>query len=805
MTFLHEIRLALRMLGKNLGLTTLAVLAFTLGLGLVTIMFSIVHGALRKLPFEEADRLLHLERNQLSRNIESMEVTLHDFLDWREQQTSFEGLAAFTMTTVNLAGDGEKPERYFGAAMTANSFGLLGGTAPVLGRDFRAGEDQPGAEPVVILGHHVWQGRFGKDSAILGKTVRLNGEPTTVIGVMPEGFKFPFNQDVWTNLILDPTGVERGEGTTLEVYGRLRDGVSRQQAAAEMSAIAQGLAEHFPDTNEGVGAVVKPYTEEFVGREAIALLSTMLAAVFGVLLIACANVAHLLLARTATRGKEVAIRSALGASRLAVMRPLLTEALVLAALGALGGLIVAAVGIELFNAAIVGTNPPYWLDIRIDTGVLLFVLGMTLAATLASGLLPALRASGEGMNEVLKDESRGSSGLRMGRLSKGLVIGEIALSCGLLVAAGLMIKTVVNLRNADFGIAMDDVFTARITLSEREYPDAAARQRLYAELGEQLGNLPGVRAAALASFLPVGGSPQGRFAIEGEDYDSPQAQPITHYAYISPRFFETCGAPILAGRDFNPLDREGELPVALVNRPFVDRYFSGKDPLGRRLRLGGPDTEEPWVTIVGIVPDLAIAGHRAEDPSGIYFPLAQSRRPGVALLARTAGPPMALTQTVTDAVAALDPNLPLYNVRTMREVVRQNTWFYGVFGSLFMAFGIAALFLAGAGLYGVMAFSVSRRTHEVGIRMALGAQASQVLGMILRQGGWQIGAGIGLGLGLAALLARAMKIVLFQVEPWDPWTFLAIVGVLAATGFVACLVPARRASRLSPLMALRQD
>ena len=807
---LQTLRFSIRALRRSPGLSAVAILALALGIGLTTTMYSIVHGALRDLPFEEADRLLHLERNQPSEGIDSMEVTLHDYVDWREQQSSFEDLAAFYTGTANLAGAEGSPERYDGAFMTANAFGLLR-ARPALGRTFAPDEVGPEAPATVILGHRVWRDRFRGDPGVLGRSVRINGEPTVVIGVMPEGFRFPVDQDLWLPLRLDPGGVPRGEGTTLEVFGRLAPGVGVEQARTEISAIARRLAEAYPETNEGIGAVVKPYTLEFIGQDAVDLLYTMLVAVFGVLLIACANVTNLLLARTALRSREVAVRTALGAGRLRVIGGILTEALVLAAAGAVLGLSLAAAGVELFDRAIQSTDPPYWLAFGIDLQVAAFVVGLTMVATLLSGFLPALQASGSRVGEVLKDETRGASSFRLGRLARGLVVAEIALACGLLVATGLMVKSVVELRTHDHGFPIDGVFTARIGLFESDYPTAEDRARFFEELRRRLEERPRVQAVGLTTALPVLGAGRDRFALAGETYEEgslPRARRVT----VSPGFFETFGVRPVAGRVFSDVDRRDARAVALVNRPFAERYFPGESPIGRQLRLGAPPSDgsadpgegEPWRTIVGVVPDMGLGDIQGEDPEGIYVPLAQDDVRFASLVARSESDPMALAPAVREVVTGLDPYLPIYWVRTMTGAVQQIYWFVDVFGTIFAVFGVSGLLLAVIGLYGVMAFSVQRRTHEVGIRMALGADSGTILGLMIRQGAIQLAIGITLGLGLALALARGIRLLLYGVEPWDPGIFASIAAVLLVTGLLAAALPARRAAVVDPAVALRR-
>ena len=804
-SILKNIRYGVRMIFRNPGLAVISIVALTLGIGLTTTMFSIVYGALyRGLPFEESHRLMHLERNNLARDIESMEVTIHDFVDWREQQSSFEGIAAFYQGTVNVAGSEGRPDRYDGAFISANAFQLIG-AQPLLGRTIRAGEDRAEAEPVIILGYNAWRDRYASDPDVVGRVIRVNGEQTTIVGVMPEGFAFPIAEEVWVPLRMNPLEIKRGEGYTLEVFGRLKDGVTLDQAQAEFSAIARRLENEYPETNEGVGVGIKPYTEEYIGDEPARLLWTMMVAVFGVLLIACANVANLLLARATVRSREVAVRTALGASRFRVVAQLLTETVVLSTVGGLLGLGVAWVGVTLFNRAIVNTDPPFWIDIKIDPVAVLFVIGLVLVSSVIAGIFPAVQASGANANEILKDESRGSSSLRVGKFSRGLVVAEIALSFGLLVAAGLMIRSVAKLRSIDYGFPPKEIFSARVGLFETDYPDDPSRVRFFDELRERLAVLPGVRSAAIASNLPGLGSGRWQIGIDGETYDRDQDYPLARGNSVSPGYFDAFGVSVLQGRDFTAQDRAETLPVAIVNQSFVEAFFSGESPLGRRFRVGDSGSEEPWLTIVGVVPDLFMGGPENENPEGFYLPMAQKVARFMFMLARTDANPMALAPLVRDEVVAVDENLPIYWVRTLDQAIAQNTWFYTVFGTLFVIFGGVALLLAAIGLYGVMSFAVSRRTKEVGVRMALGAERGDVIRLVLKQGLWQLAIGVVLGVGLGALLSRGLQEFLFEVGAMDPMTFVAIAIVLVSTGVVASLVPARRATRVDPVVALRYE
>ncbi|HKG92900.1 MAG TPA: ABC transporter permease [Gemmatimonadaceae bacterium] len=799
----HDVRHAARLLRRNPALTLIAGVALTLGIGLTTTIFSFVYGViLRGLPFEEPQEIMHLARTHPARGVRKMDVSIHDFRDWRAQQRAFGDLAAFYTTTVNVSGT-EKPERFSGGFMTANAFDVLR-VRPHLGRTFREGEDRPGAEPVIVLGYSVWRDRYGADPGIVGRTIRANGEPVTVIGVMPEKFAFPFSQQLWLPLRLDPLALPRGEGQMVQVFGRLRPGVPLDEASAQMDAIARRLQLEHPATNEGIGTTVGPFVRQVLLDQGVELLYTMLGAVLLVLLVACANVANLLLSRAAARGKEVAIRTALGASRVRVAVQFLVEALALACVGGVLGTGLAWAGVRLLGDALKRDGVPFFVDIRLDGVALLFVLATTLAATLVAGLLPALQASRADVGDVLKDETRGSSSFRIGRISKAIVVLEIALSCGLLVGAGLTIKSVTKLRHVDFGFETRSVLTARVGLPEGKYPGGASQLRFYEELQARLAALPGVDAVSLGSALPAAATlRRDRLALDGRAYAAERDYPLTGVGVAAPGYFAAFGVEPRRGRDFSTGDRAGALPVAIVNESFARRFFQDRDPVGRRIRTGGPETKEPWRTIVGVAPDLYASGPNNREPDGIYVPMAQAPQRFLSIALRTRGDPLALSATVRQVVTDIDSDLPIYNVKSLAGAIDGETWFYDVFGAVFMVFGFVALFLAAVGLYGVMAFSVGRRTREIGIRSALGAQGRDVLGLILRQGLAQIGLGLLLGVSLAAALSHFMAMLLFQVEPRDPAVFAAVIVTLFLTGVAACLIPARRAARVDPMVALR--
>ena len=799
----RDLRFAARSLRKSPGVVLVAAMALTLGIGLTTTVFSIVYSALmRGLPYEGADRIAFVQRTNPARDIRDMSMSIHDFTEYRAQQRSFESLGGYYSGTVNVSCS-ERAERYTGAWVTADVFGIYG-VSPVLGRGIRPGEDRPGGERVAVIGYRTWQDRFGGAPGVLGTQIRANGLPFTIVGVMPDDFALPRNAQLWFPLQMDPLTIERGQGQELEVMGRLKPGVSLAAATAEMQSIARRIEAEQPKLNEGISARTVGFVEGEMGDEPKQLLFTMLGAVTLVLLIACTNVANLLLDRAAFRTKEVGIRTALGASRFAVVRQFLAEALVIALIGAALGVALAYVGVELFNRAIVGTDPPAWLDIRLHPPVLAFAVGLGLLATLVSGALPAVQSSRADINEVLKDETRGTSSLKIGKMSKALVIFEIALSCGLLVAAGLMIKSVSKIRDMDPGFETANLFTARVGFPAA-YTDTVMQRRFFEQLEPKLASLPGVRTAAIASGLPGTGGGSGDLALEGATYATDRDYPSASTLTVSPNFFATFGLEVLQGRGIELGDREQTLPVAVVSERFARKHFPGQAALGRRIRMGGKDSKAPWLTIVGVVPDVYSGDPEEPRDERVYVPLAQNHGNFMSLAVRTNGPPLAIVPAVRDAVASINADIPIYWPYSMDEALARPLWFIRVFGTMFMIFGIIALFLASVGLYAVMAFSVSRRTREVGIRMALGARAPDVVRMVFRQGLLQLTIGMTMGLALALGVSRLLSMMLFDVQPRDPVVFGAVAGVLTIAGLLACLVPARRAARVDPLVALRAE
>ncbi len=801
---LRDLRLGLRTLRKSPWLTVVSITALTFGIGLTTMMFSIIYGAmLRGLPYENGDRIATVRLTNPSRDINRSGVPIADFADLAAQQTSFSHFGATTSGTMNVSG-GDKAERYQGSWVSHQILGMTG-IQPLLGRDFRPGEDTPSGAKVAVLSYGLWQNRYGGAQDALGKVIRVNSIPYEIVGVMPEGFRFPNDDGLWIPLQTDPLATARGTNQ-MQVIGMLKPGTTEEQAATELTAILQRLGEQYPETNVGFSAIVQDFVRDSIGPEPRQLLWTMLGAVFFVLLIACSNVANLLLDRAAHRTKEVGVRSALGASRSAIVRIFLSEAFVLAAGGTVLGIALAYAGIEIFNRAIASSQPPFFIQIGLFPPVLGFAIAIAIVATLFSGLIPAMQASRPDIAEVLKDESRGASSLKLGKISKALVIFEVALSCGLLVAAGLMIKSVAKTKTRDLGFEATSVFTTRVGFPSA-YTDTTMQRQFFEQLAERVAGLPGVHDAAIASGLP--GAQQGlndeRFALDGETHERDQDYRSTNTASVTAGFFATLDIPLRKGRLFETSDQFGSAPVAIVNERFVRDFLKDADPLGHQVRLGDSRSREEWATIVGVIPDLFAGDPEDPRPALVIRPFSQAHTQFAYVAARALASPLALADPIRSAVASLNPDIPIYWPMTLDAAIAQPLWFVRVFGTMFMIFGLVALFLASIGLYAVMSFSVSRRTREVGIRMALGASGNSVLRLILSQGMLQLAVGLVIGLVLAGGISRLLSVILFDVNPLDPFVFGGVALVLATTGTLACLMPARRATRVDPADAMRAE
>jgi putative ABC transport system permease protein len=809
---IQDIRFALRLIAKEPWFSAAAIAALALGIGVNAIGFTIINAAfLRGLPFDEADRLYVLSWQP--RVGTRSTVSYPDLQEWRTQSRSFSGLAAYTDDPVNISDDRALPEEARGAWVTAETFTVLG-QQPLLGRAFTSDDDRPGADRTVILSYRVWKSRYGGSADVLGRSLRLDGQPATIIGIMPDGMNFPSNTEIWAPFV--PTEAQQRRGSRpLHVFGRLRDGAERKAAQTELHGIAARLALAYPETNKDfVGVRMETFTERHVGGPARIVFLVMMGAVSFVLLIACANVANLLLSRSSHRARELAVRIALGATRWRVVRQLLLESIVLGCIGGALGLLLAVNGIAIVDAAIQDPDKPYWIVFRMDYTVFAYVAAICVLTGVLFGLAPALHVTGPDINEVLKDGGRGASGGRRARWFSGaLVVAELALTIVLLAGAGLMIRSFLNVYALDPGISTEHLMAMRMQLPASKYATPDARRVFYEQLETRLGAIPGVDSLAITTAVPPFGSGQRRMEIEGRPGHSPdQAAPYVSTVTISPSFFETVGVRVSRGRAFHERDGMPGAAAVVINERLAAQMFSGEDPVGQRIRFLPRDAvpgqpPPPWLTIVGISPTIRHGGvTRGGEPNpAAYLPHRYEPPVGASLLVRSQLPSGSVMDAVRRAVQMLDRDQPVFTVQTLDEMLRQDAWPFRLFGGLFACFAVIALVLSSVGLYAVMAYIVAQRTPEIGLRKALGADARQLSWLVLKRGLSQLAIGLALGLAGALALSQVLRSVLVQITPTDPLTYVAITLILSAVALAACLVPARRATRVDPVIALRAE
>ncbi len=810
MNLVDDLRYAFRILSKSPGFSLLTLLILSLGLGAAISGFGVLHAiVLKPLPFKEAHELVHLEKAILERDLGSLELTWDDFNDWRDAQTSFEDMGAFYTGTVNIRGT-EKPERFDGGFMSDGAFEIVG-IEPMMGRTFRESDSVFGAPEVIILGYEVWQRTFNGDPDIVGQLVRANGADTEVIGVMPEGVEFPLAEEVWVPLRFDEANRNRGEGITLEGFGRLKDGVSLDRARAEFSSITAQLAEAYPDTNEGVTAVIKPFSNEYIGEDTRKAIWTMMVAVTLVLLIACANVANLLLSRTSGRTQEVAIRAAVGAGRGRLIVQMLFESLLLALGGAVIGLVLAYWSMVASNRFFgdSGTGLPFWVVLELDSRSAVFAICAAIFTALVAGLVPALRASGVNINGVLRENAQSATSRQGKWLSQLLVVVQIAMSFVLLTLAALTIQSSMEMQKFEVGARTDGLLTARIGLPLAEYPEEEQQARFFTDLSERLSDMRGVSASVVTTNLPgTWGGNWSPYLPEDKQVTDDERSDWVPFVSVAPGYFDAFETPLLQGRDFDDRDTADSLPVVIVNQRFVETEMGGRDPIGARVRFTVPGNEEQpgdWRTIVGVSPDIQQTGVM-DSQQRVTFWVPQSQAPArfMSVGLRTSGNPLGMTPALRDAVQQLDPDLPLYWVRTLVQTYQQDTAPNVLLGIYFGAFAVIALLLAGGGIYGVISFNVNQRTPELGIRRALGASDRSIMRIVSRQALLQLGIGLGLGI-LGAYGASQVMQSLLVVSVDNPMVYLGVGSLLIAAVVIACILPTLRAVRIEPMAALRYE
>ncbi|HKQ93116.1 MAG TPA: ABC transporter permease [Blastocatellia bacterium] len=805
-TLLQDLRYGARTLWKNPGFTLIAVVTLSLGIGANTAIFTVVNAALlRGLPYRAPERLVHLFESAPQKAFAQREFSYPDYQDYQRSQ-AFEGLGAYSGGGGILTGRGE-PQRIFAPAASANFFSVLG-VEPLLGRTFREGEDKPGAERVTVLTYGMWRRVFGGDPGVIGQTLTVNNNQYTVVGVLPPSFQFALRQaDLWLPYQPTPNQLSRRFMHGTNLIGRLRPGVSLEQAHAETSAITQRITEEHKESHAGTLLLLTPLQEQVTGSVKPALLA-LLAAVSFVLLMVCANVASLLLARSLARQKEIALRAALGATRVRIIRQLLTEATLLSSLGGLGGLLVAGLGLDALIAALPQNQlaaMPFFETLRLDPGILLFALALALLTGLVFGLAPALQASRLDLQGALKDGGRASGGVAGQRLRSALVGSEIALAVVLLVGAGLMMKSLLRLMQVNLGFDPTNVLTMTVVLPMGKYTDPNRMVAYYQQAQERLAGLPGVTGAGAVSQLPLQPGNTTRFIVEGEPAPPPGQETEANIRVASANYFQALGIPLAQGRNFAESDNTDATRVAIINQSLAEKLFGGRSAVGRRLLF--PSFPNQSVEIVGVVGDVKTTGLDQAARPVLYYPFTQNASIATNLVLRAKADAAAVANAARNECRALEPDVAIFNVQTMETLIEQTpaafmrrapAWLTGIFAGV-------ALLLAALGVYGVVSYSVSQRTREIGVRMALGARRADILKLVLRQGLSLTLIGVASGTVAALALTRWLDSLLYEVSARDPLTFALVIGALTLVALLACYIPARRAAKVEPVVSLRHE
>jgi putative ABC transport system permease protein len=803
----QDVRFAVRLLRRDRGFAVTSVLVLGLGIGVNNMLFTILNAhTIRGLPMNRVDRVVHISTFD-DRNADRG-VSYADFEDFRSAAQSFVGLAAFTNAPVAVAGDGHTPERLESTFVSENAFALIG-TQPVLGRSFAPEDDRPGAAAVAILGSGAWQSRYGGDRAVLGRSILVNGAAASIIGVMPERSGFPSTAQVWLPLWQTPgLAMQKRDAWTLRVFGRVRDGVTVSAARAEIESIADRLSRDHPETNTRVRARVVPINERYLGRLTDPAWLAFMTAGFLVVVISCANVANLMLARSVHRAREIAIRTSLGASRRRVVRQLLIEGGVLATLGGVLGLGVAMTGVRLFRSAIPENVLPYWFDYSMDGRVVTALIAISLGTVFVFALLPAIHASKTDVNRVLKAGGPTGTASRVARRwATAFLIAEFALTVVLLAQLAVSLRIASPTLPADPIIDTRDVLTAAITLPAEQYRTPDQRTEFYRRFDERLRAIPSVSSMSVASALPFSGAAEQRLDIAGRAPASGASQPTVWTIAVRPRYFETLGLTLTRGRDFTEEDGSPGHAHAVVNTRFAQQFFGDQDPIGQRIALSPPQAAQAdpnWLTVIGVSPDIRQRPVDDPDPL-VYLPYRAAPPASAALLVRSGNETAALASLIRNEVLALDPNLPLYRMRTMTQVIRDAQWNGRVAHNLVLVLTFIAVGLSTVGLYAVTAHGVSQRTHEIGVRTALGARPRQVIGIILRRALVQLALGFTAGIACTLVWDRLFSSGRAGVRATDPQSLIIVAAMLTVIAGVACSVPARRATHLDPVAAIRHE
>jgi len=801
----QDLRYALRSLRKAPAFTAIAVACLALGIGVNATIFSVVDGVLlQPYPYKDAERIVVLNSTNQRLGVNRSGVSYLDFRDWRDESATLASLAAFTRRSLTIADGSTDPERYDGATISWNLFSLLG-TPPAIGRDFGPEDDRPGAEPVVLISDDVWQRRYNGDPSIIGRAILVNATPHTVIGVMPPRFRFPETQPLWV-----PIAPYQHEWTrqtrNVQVFARLKPGVTLEQADADLKSVAGRLEARYPNENQYWSALVRPLRSWMVPAQVEIMMLAMVGAVTLVLMIACANVANLLLARASVRHREISIRSALGAGKWRIVRQLLTEAVVIGAISAPLGMLVAWIGIRLVDRGIPADSIPYFIHWSLDARSLAYTAGISILTGIIFGLAPALQASRSNLQDSLKEGARGATGGRRAWLRSGLVVAEIAMSLVLLIGASLFVRSFLNVQHSSAGFDTSPLLTMRFYMPGTAYESPDAKARRVEDIVQRIESLPGVQAAFASNFIPFGaGGGGGNVLVEGRTVDRGQEPGITFIA-ASPHLRRTLGVSLLRGRDISDSEEATRTPVAVINETMARQIWPDEDPVGRRFGVRSEGDPE-WFTIVGVIADFRHFQGDNERPvfPSAYVPYSFDPTLNTGLTIRVSGDPTRITSAVREQIRLADPALPVFSVQTMEELRQLSFWQFRLFGWMFSAFGTIALLLASIGVYGVLSYSVSQRVQEIGVRMALGAGRRDVLRLILGHGVKLAGLGIAIGLVGAAGATQFIKSILFNVTPTDPLSFGGVALFLTLVALLASYVPARKAMSVDPIVALRNE
>jgi putative ABC transport system permease protein len=803
---MQDLRYAVRTLRFNLTFTAVAVSCLALAIGVNSMIFSVVDGVLvQPLPFADPDRLMELNEANPQIGVRRSGVSYPTLRDWRERSRSLASIAGVTLRSLAVADRGD-PERYEGAAVSWELFSMLG-VAPALGRDFVAADDRPGAEPVALLSDEVWRLRYSADRGVIGRSVLINGRPHTIVGVMPPDFEFPLYQKIWVPLeplVFEEPRDRRG----LMAFARLASGVTMPAAQEEMTAVAAALSREYPATGDRWTAVVRPIKDDFLPDEVRLVILTMMGAVTLVLVIASANVANLMLARAAARRREISIRAAIGAGRGRIARQLLTEAVMVALLAVPPGLAIAYVGNELMLRAVPPDDIPYLIHWELNPTVVLYTVAIALITGILFGLAPALQTRRLDLQTALREGGRGTGGVGPRTwLRSALVMCEVALSLVLLVGASLFVRSFLNIRDADAGFDIAPLMTMRMYMTGEAYAVEQVRARRGDEIVRGIESLPGVVAAFASNWVPLeDGGGGGRILIEGRSWPAGE-EPFFGFTAVTPHLLKTLNVRLTRGRDFTDAEGQERRPVAIINETMAARFWPNEDPVGRQFRLKDPVIAEAF-TIIGVIRDVQHSEIEPddEDVANAYvpYPYAATANTGITIRV-AAGEPSAITAAVREEIRRIDSGIPLFAVRSMEEVKQRGSWQFGLFGWLFSAFGIVALLLAVTGVYGLLAYAVSQRTQEIGVRVALGAARGDVIRLIVGQGLRLAIAGVALGAVGALGVTRVIASLLYNISPTDPVTFIGASLFLTLLAALASYIPTRRAIAVDPLIALRSE